>query len=214
MPRHLLLTALAFVAMAQTAAAHPHVFVDAVVGFDVEEGRLTSLHISWTYDEFTTLTMFDVLDLDRDGDGVLDADDLDKVVEGETEWPDDYNGDIYLEHNGEPLPLARPVNGSAEMQDDRITVHFNLPLTEPLDPGGSRVVLRLYDPFYFHAYTVTGVRDAGVLKGECTASFTPFQPDAAAAELQAQLAALSREETPDQAGVGRLFSDEVVLSCE
>jgi len=51
------------------------------------------------------------------------------------------------------------------------------------------------------------------LSGTCEAEVAPFEPDAAAAALQAQLAALFREETPEQDNVGRLFSDEVSLTC-
>lgn len=51
------------------------------------------------------------------------------------------------------------------------------------------------------------------LPNTCDVEFIPFEPDAAAAALQAQLAALSREETPEQENVGRLFSDVVSLSC-
>jgi hypothetical protein len=39
-------------------------------------------------------------------------------------------------------------------------------------------------------------------------------PDEAAAKAQAKLAALSREETPSQPNIGRLFSDEIVLTCD
>ena len=58
------------------ARAHPHVFVDARTGFIfADNGQLVALRISWTYDEFTTLVLFDTLNLDQDGDGQLnDAD--------------------------------------------------------------------------------------------------------------------------------------------
>ncbi|MFD3191820.1 DUF1007 family protein [Sedimentitalea sp. HM32M-2] len=44
-----------FLGLAGQAGAHPHVFVDAEVGIDINVSRLSSLHIAWTYDEFTTL---------------------------------------------------------------------------------------------------------------------------------------------------------------
>ena len=40
--------------------AHPHVFVDARTGFIFgADGQLEPLRISWTYDEFTTLILFE-----------------------------------------------------------------------------------------------------------------------------------------------------------
>lgn len=214
MPRLVLLSVLAVLGATGKAAAHPHVFVDADVGFAVSDSRLLSLHISWKYDEFTTLILFDILELDADGDGVLNDDDLAKVAAGETEWPEDYNGDVYLEVSDAPIGLARPLNASAEMNGDRIIVRFDLPLNEPVDLSGKAAILRLYDPTYYYAYTATGVTAPAPNAGRCQATIVPFEPDAATAALQTQLAALSREEIPDQPDVGRQFADEVVLTCE
>lgn len=196
---------------ASPALAHPHIFVDARTGFVFNEaGQLSALRIQWTYDAFTSLTLFDILDLDKDNDGALDDADRAAIVAGETEWQDDYKGDTYLEAEGAGVPLAKPLNGSAWLADDRISVAFDLPLQTPLDVTGA-VLLRLYDPNYYYAYTVVGLEDTEM--GTCIADLRSFEPDAATAELQAQLALLSQEETPEQENVGRLFADEVRLAC-
>lgn len=198
--------------LAGPALAHPHVFVDARAGFAFDAGgRLVSLRISWTYDAFTSLTLFDILDLDKDGDGELDDADRAAIVAGETEWQDDYKGDTYLESAGADVPLGRPINGEASMAEERITVTFDLPLAAPIDVAGE-VVLKLYDPNYYYAYTLVGLDDLSGTR--CRADIVPFVPDAATAELQSQLAMLSREEMPEQENVGRLFADQVRLSCD
>lgn len=137
-PRRLFYVLLPMLSLAGQAIAHPHVFVDADVGFAVNGTRLDSLRIAWTYDEFTTLVLFDILDLDADGDGVLTDDDLAKVVKGETDWPEGYDGDVHLEVGGVPVALTRPTNASAEMRDDRMVVVFDLPLEAPLDLPATR----------------------------------------------------------------------------
>jgi ABC-type uncharacterized transport system substrate-binding protein len=196
---------------ASPALAHPHIFVDARTGFIFNEaGQLSALRIHWTYDAFTSLTLFDILDLDKDNDGALDDTDRAAIVAGETEWQDDYKGDTYLEADGADVPLAKPLNGSAWLADDRISVAFDLPLQAPLDVT-DEVLLKLYDPSYYYAYTVVGLEETDM--GDCLAELRNFEPDAATAELQAELALLSREETPEQENVGRLFADEVRLRC-
>lgn len=212
--RHFPFILLTILGVAGQSAAHPHVFVDAEVGFEIHASRLASLHIAWTYDEFTTLTLFDILNLDSDGDGVLSEEDLAQVAAGETEWPDDYNGDVYLEADRRPIRLAKPKNATAEMSSDRITVRFDLPLNEPLDLSFGTAILRLYDPTYYYAYTATGIGNPAPGTGPCQATIVPFEADAAAALLQKQLAALSQEEMPEQANVGRLFADEIILTCD
>lgn len=207
--------AIALVLLQGPASAHPHVFVDTETGFNIDEnGTLTGLSITWTYDPFTTLFLFDVLDLDRDGDGKLNDEDYASILRGETEWAEDYVGDIYLEVNGKVHPHLKPVNAQAEFLNDQITVRFDLPLTEPVEIPGQDVVLRVYDPNYYYAYTVTDILDEPTFPSTCETSVIAFEPDTVTGDLLIALGTLSREETPEQANVGRLFSDEVFLTCD
>lgn len=191
--------------------AHPHVFVDAQTGFKFDNaGQVVGLKITWTYDAFTSLTLFDILDLDKDGDGFLDDADRAAIVAGETEWAEGYLGDTYLEADGENVLLTRPQNGAAWMSDGQISVSFDLPLAAPLAVEGE-VALLLYDPNYYYDYRVVSA-DPHV-PGGCASVLVPFSPDDADAEVQAQLAKLSREEVPDDPNIGRRFADEVRLTC-
>jgi ABC-type uncharacterized transport system substrate-binding protein len=211
MRRVLPFLAAAVAGLAGPAAAHPHIFVDAIAGFRFDDdGRLASLRITWTYDAFTSLVMFDQLALDPDGDGRLDDADRAAIVAGETEWPPDYNGDVHLDDGGAPVAMGRPRDGAAWMENDRVTVTFDLPLAAPrvLSDG---LRLRLYDPFYYYAYDVVGAETAE--GAPCMARIDPFEVDAASRMVQFQLFDLGREEIPAQEDVGALFADEVHLTC-
>tara|TARA_B100000780_G_scaffold118981_1_gene83496 strand:+ start:415 stop:651 length:237 start_codon:yes stop_codon:yes gene_type:complete len=70
-----------------TAKAHPHAFVDARTGFIFgTDGQLQALRVSWTYDEFTTLILFESVNLDKDGDGQFNDVDRAAIIEGDTNW--------------------------------------------------------------------------------------------------------------------------------
>ena len=60
--------------LAGHAAAKPHVFAVLEVEFDIDSTRLSSLRIGWTYDEITTLVLFDTFGLDADEHGALKSD--------------------------------------------------------------------------------------------------------------------------------------------
>lgn len=212
-PRFYVLLLLIVCVRVDRVSAHPHVFIDAEVGFTLEQQELTSLHIAWTYDEFTSLFLLDVLDLKLDVAGNLKDDYLTKVVEGEVNWPEGFNGDVYLERGDKAVETARPINAAADMKDYRITIRFDLPLKISADLSSTPLELRLYDPYYYYAYTVTGVTIESGDAEACGAEMIPFEPDNATTALQLKLAALSRDETPAQADVGRLFSDQVIVSC-
>ena len=201
--------------LSTTLQAHPHVFVNTQVDFRVSPDReLQALHVSWQYDAFTTLYLFDVLDLDRDSDGKLNDEDRAAIVVAETEWPEGYDGDIHLAIDGELQSMGVPQNGAAEMVDGQIIVSFDLPLTASVDMSGKQASLRLYDPAYYYAYSVAVVSDTQTHNTPCQATAFPFVPDKAAARTQRALATLSREETPEQADIGAQFSDEVTLICD
>lgn len=201
--------------LTNVAKAHPHVFVDARTGFIFDpSGQLSALRISWTYDEFTTLILFESLDLDADGDGLLNDADRAAIVDGETNWPPEYKGDVYLEIGGQDFPLGRPRAARVTLAVNKVEVSFELPLSRPADVMNVSSVLRLYDPVFYYAYTILPASETQGLPTHCQAAIVPFEPNAAASALQEQLAALSREDTPEQENVGRLFSDEVLLTCE
>ena len=194
--------------------AHPHVFVDARTGFVFGSDRqLEAIKVSWRYDEFTTLVLFETLELDLDQDGQLNDADRVKILEGETNWPQDYKGDIYLEVLGHDYPLGRPEAAAVTLNANQIEVSFDLPLSQPIRIETAPVFLRLYDPFFYYAYTIVPPTDPTDLPEDCQAQIVPFEPNAADSALQDKLAALGREDMPAVGNVGRLFSDEVQLTC-
>jgi ABC-type uncharacterized transport system substrate-binding protein len=196
------------------AKAHPHVFVDARTGFIFgADGQLEALRISWTYDEFTTLILFESLNLDQDGDGQFSDSDRAAIIAGETNWDRAYKGDVYLEFAGQDYPLGRPEAAAVTLNNNQVEVSFDLPLSHPLRIDNTSVFLRLYDPFFYYAYTIVPPTDPPNMPEGCQAEIVPFEPNAAESALKDKLAALGLDEIPAVENVGRLFSDEVRLTC-
>ena len=194
--------------------AHPHVFVDARASFIFDANtKLQAVRISWTYDEFTTLVLFETLNLDQDGDGKFNDADRAAVIEGETNWDPEYKGDIYLEIAGRDYPLGRPKAAAVVYANNQVEVTFDLPLSKAVAINAAPAYLRLYDPAFYYAYSIQPPVHPDNLPKGCRAQITTFEPNAAESALQDTLAALGREEAPEQENVGRLFSDEVRLTC-
>ena len=194
--------------------AHPHVFVDARTGFVFGSDRqLEAIKVSWRYDEFTTLVLFETLELDLDQDGQLNDADRVKILEGETNWPQDYKGDIYLEVLGQDYPLGRPKAAAVKLNANHIEVIFDLPLSKPIKVDRLQILLRLYDPFFYFSYTIVSAKASPDLPEDCEAQIVHFEPTKAERVLQDMLAALGRDDSPEIENVGRLFSDEVQLTC-
>ena len=203
------------------AGTHPHVFVGGGAHFGVNaEGKLDRLHISWIYDPYASLYLLSYVNADQDGDGKFTPEEKELVLADQTKWPDDFKGDSYLFVSGEKLKMGKPVNADTRiLEDGRVEVLFERELEKPFRPGTNgdpAAVVKVYDPTFYYAYEISAppeVRGPGA--AGCTAEHKPYDPDAPGlAALKTELAALGRDETPEQQDVGALFADELILSCE
>jgi ABC-type uncharacterized transport system substrate-binding protein len=151
--------------------------------------------------------------LDQDGDGQFNDADRAAITEGETNWDRAYKGDVYLEFAGQDYPLGRPEAAAVTLNNNQVEVSFDFSLSHPLRIDNTSVFLRLDDPFFYYAYTIVPAINPPNLPEGCQAEIVPFEPNAAESALQDKLAALGREDIPTVENVGRLFSDEVRLTC-
>lgn len=210
-----LLLACAVLVFVLPANAHPHIFVDADGGFIFnEDGDLTAVRIFWLYDEYSTLFLYDILDLDKDGDGQLSEADLEKIRQGETTWDAGYEGDSYLWIDSQKQLLLQPANTSAHMVKGRIGVSFELQLLTPLDMTGRSAQLKLYDPMYYYAYSIPNEGRIFGNAPDCHVRVKRFTADQYSAKLQKELSALSREDMPEDKNIGAKFAEEIILQCD
>lgn len=189
--------------------AHPHIFVDSAVELGLNDAaEVVSATVSWTYDDFTTLLILEDLGMDADGDGVLTAEESARLVGFDLiEWPEGFEGDLYLEHMGDKVTMAHPVPVSAALIDGRITAVHQRDV--PAVPAAG-LVLRQYDPTYYVAYTLTG----GVtLPAPCRADITPPDPTEAEAALQDALE-MPPEDQFEVLQLGIHYAEEVRVTCD
>lgn len=203
--RHAL--ALTIAILPAALGAHPHVFVDSSVQLDINaDAQVTDVTVTWTYDDFTTLLILEDLGIDPDGDGILTAAETEQMLGFDLiQWPDGFEGDLYLYRDGAKVPLAHPTPVSVTLTDGRLTgTHQRVVPDVPADG----LVLRQYDPTYFVAYTLGSV----TLPAPCRADITPPDPAKAEAALKDAI-----ENTPEDhfevLELGIYHADEVVISC-
>lgn len=202
------------------AGAHPHVWVTGGADFGVDaEGRLARLHITWIYDEFASLYLLNYVGADADGDRVLTEEEKAKVLADQTNWPAEFEGDSYLYVGGAKRALGRPENADTRvLETGQVEVTFDRAVVEPFRPGrgAEAAVAQVYDPFFYYAYEVSGApKIIGPERHGCTAEHRPYNADdPGLKQLEVELSALGKEETPAQADVGALFADQLRLVCD
>jgi ABC-type uncharacterized transport system substrate-binding protein len=201
------LTVLCLPGAAPKALAHPHVFVDTELRVFVEQGDAVAVEVTWTYDDFFSLLIFEDMGLDPDGDAELTRDELATLRGFDLEvWPEGFEGDLYAYHGGEKIELGFPEVTGIAVEDGRIVSRHvrtlpNLP--------AERLQLRQYDPTYYVAYTLT--RPVRV-EGGCRATISPHDPEKAEQAVAEELGTIP-EDMFEQMLVGVHFADRVGFEC-
>ena len=198
---------------AQSAQAHPHVW--ATVRSEIVFGpdhKITGIRHAWTFDEFYTAMA--VQGLDADGDGVYTKEELEPLakvnVESLKEF--DYFTYVRLGEDEKPLPLKEPIDYWVDYDEGLLTLHFTLPLADPLDPK-QQVALDVNDPSYFVAFgfaTEAPVKLAGAASG-CAAEIE--KPDA---QTEADAKALSEaffSQLGPGSNFGSQFAQTAIVKC-
>ena len=197
---------------ASVAQAHPHVFIDTGLRVETDaEGRITGIEVSWTYDELTTMLVFDDMRLDQDYTGTLTEDELRQLDGFDLNWVDGFEGDVYAEQEGRGLALGPPEGRGVSVSDARITTRHFRPLSSDAGAPGLPLILRAYDPTYFVAYDLQG--GVSVPEG-CQVSITPADLDRAYTMVEEALYGQPSTGTYDFPEIGEAFADKVVVQCD
>ena len=200
-------------------AAHPHIFVDTGMRLIHDDrGRLVALEISWTYDELFSLLLLEDLGLDDDYDGVLTAAETEALQGFDMDWPEWYEGDVYVTAAGADIALGPPTAGPAALlETGQLAASHTRRLARPVDGAAEPVVIRVYDPTFYTAYSILPAEVSTTAAGCRTTVFTP-DLDAAYDQLAAVLDEVGAGvDDPflavDMPPVGDLFAEEIRLTC-
>ena len=215
------IAALALGAGAPSASAHPHVFIDAglEVAFDAD-GRAEELRVVWVFDDFYSMLAISDFGFDPEFTGRLTEEERAELAEIYSNWQPGFEGDLYPERGGVPLALSEPFAFRADYQEGRIIISHRRRLEPPVQPGEIPLVLKVYDPTYYIAYTIAAPPQLSGASSGCVAEVILPDFSYAAEQLQAAINELLAEEgvgfdvEQDFPAVGADFAEEVHVRCD
>lgn len=206
--------ALAVLLVAPPAQAHPHVWVtvETKVLFN-DTGAISGFRHEWVFDEY--YTAFALQGMDANGDGEYSAAELEPLARINVESLSEFDYFTFAELGGEEVPRSDPVDYELVYDGTLLTLHFTLPLAEPIPANkAGHFSFSVYDPTFFVSFSLSEDQPV-TLAGNVPAGCAPDIADAPAASTTAQTLGEAFFDTLDPAqDWGAQFAQDVALRCK
>jgi ABC-type uncharacterized transport system substrate-binding protein len=210
-------TILAFAWPAAPAMAHPHVWIemrsDVVVN---DSGLVSAINVEWTFDDGYAQAALE--GLDSNSDGQYSQAELDPLTKENMESLKDYDFFTFPRAGGQKLKIGPVTEYGQIYANDRLTLHFVVPLDQPVDPRRMDFYYKIYDPDFFIAMDYaqnTPVNVIGALPQGCALDVRPVPTSEELEETRQFLATKGKEWQPDtDEDFGGMFAQPVHIACK
>ncbi len=202
---------------AAPAMAHPHVWIEmrSDVVFD-GKGLITGMNLMWTFvDAYAEMA---VDGLDANGDGVYSPQELEPLTKENLQSLKDYDYFTVMRFNGEKQLFGPIVESGQIWSNNKLQLHFQLPLKTPLDPVKGEFAAKVYDPEFYIA--IDYVKDepvsvTGNMPKNCQLVVKPVPTDAEVEATRTMLATKGKDWKPETAeDFGEVFAQPVTIECQ
>ena len=143
----ILLLALAGVAVAAPARAHPHVWVTVVSELIyAPDGSVTGIRNHWAFDDM--FSAFAIQGLEGKEKGKFSREELAPLAKVNVESLKEFDYFTHVSADGASTPIADPAPDYwLDYKDEILTLNFTLPLKTPVKAKDLKI--EVYDPTYF-----------------------------------------------------------------
>jgi ABC-type uncharacterized transport system substrate-binding protein len=214
---YIVMAAMMGCAVASRAEAHPHVWIDmqsSVVFTD--EGLIKGVDVEWTFDDAYTQMALEGLDVD--GDGMYSQDELAPLTKENIESLKDYEYFTVMRANGEQQKIGEVTDYGQIWSNNKLTLHFQVPLVKPIDPRKEEFMLKVYDPEFFIdlEYPADDAVDVtGKIPPSCRLVVKPVPTDAELDQTRTMLATKGKDWKPEaEEDFGAMFAQAVSIACK
>lgn len=190
------------------ARAHPHVWVVSAseLVFDAS-GAMTGVRHVWTFDDM--FSTYAVQGIQTKTKGVFTREDLADLAETNVTSLKEFAYFTYAKSDGKKAKFKEPVDYWLEHKDGALTLHFTLPLEQPVK--SRELAVDIYDPSYFVDFALAEkdpIRLAGA-PAACSVSITrPSDGKPPQQQLSEQNFA-----NGDNSNYGAMFANKVLVTC-
>ena len=196
--------------------AHPHVWIEmrSDVVFN-DQGLITGLNLIWTFDDGYAQAALD--GLDTDGDGTYSPSEIEPLTKENLNSLKDYDYFTVMRFNGEKQAFGDVTEYGQLWSNDKLQLHFVVPLKTPLDPVKGEFVAKVYDPDFFIALDFAKdepVTVIGSMPKQCQLVVKPVPTGEEIEATQQMLASKGPDWKPENnEDFGAMFAQPVTIQC-
>jgi ABC-type uncharacterized transport system substrate-binding protein len=210
-------TVLLICSNASPLVAHPHVWIgmQSDVMF-TDDGLIKGIDLEWTFDDGYTQMALDGLDVD--GDGTFSQNELAPLTKENIESLKDYEYFTVMRVNGEQQKIGEVTDFGQIWSNNKLTLHFQVPLEKPVDPKKDEFVVKVYDPDFFIAIDYVEkdpVDVVGKMPESCKLVVKPVPTDAELDQTRIMLSTKGTDWKPEVSeDFGAMFAQAVSIACK
>lgn len=202
----------ALVLMSGSLEAHPHVWIDLRVSFELDDrGQVTGLRQAWRFDPFYSLILIE--ELERGGPSDELEQRFDELALEVVNNLSDFDFFTHIRASGKRQKLASVTEYNLLQIGRRIEFSFLLPFEQPIDPRQHTLRYQVYDPTYY--IEILHASDQGIDQQKrlqiCNLELKQPNPSS---DLIAKALALDEDEVPEDPLLGEHFAETVYLDCQ
>jgi ABC-type uncharacterized transport system substrate-binding protein len=201
---------------ATPAFAHPHVWIDmqSDVVFN-DKGQISAVNVIWTFDDAYAQMALD--GLDTNGDGVYSQAEIEPLTKENMNSLKDYDYFTVMRFSGTRQELGEVTEFGQIWSNDKLQLHFQVPLKTPLDPLTGDFVVKIYDPDFFIAMDYVKENPVSVIGNipkNCELVMKPIPTDTEVEQTRSMLSTKGTDWKPENnEDFGALFAQPVTISC-
>ena len=196
------------------AQAHPHIWIDAKarIVFN-DQGELTSIANTWTFDE--AFSIWQIQGLDTNSDGVTSSEEMQDLADENLKGLAEYKFYTLAGEGDGTVPMAAMDDGKFVFQNNRSTFTFGIEPQSPYRIKG-KFELAIADPEYYVAITFADPSDVELVNAPAGCRLGSEPPRELTPDVQARLGELSADILtlpPDLEAAVRGSQGSIVIDC-
>jgi ABC-type uncharacterized transport system substrate-binding protein len=212
-----LLTLALFIVTCSAATAHPHLFATMQAALMMtSDNKVKGLRVRWNFDEI--YTKFSLEGLDANGNGTYEPEEIQPLTDENIKNLLESNYFTYAKQSGVEIPQEPVTVYGQAMENEKLTLWFELPFAIPVDLKTAPFEVRVYDPDFFIAFDYTPEKPPqveGTLPDGCVMDLKPLMSDEDIEKTRTMLADKPQDWKPETpTDFGAMFAQPIVVICK